>query len=581
MCVPLIDHQKTLINMFELELDDSVDDDGLIMIAPYAPSNCESDVVMSSVSDDDDDYDDVFKRPIGIPPRRIRLEPTLTATQFDELYELTGEVLGRGAYASVQTCRSVYTGQEFAVKVIEKRPGSPNSRSRVIKEIEAFHLCSGHPNIVQLHEFFEEDDRFYLIFEKMRGGSLLNHIQMQSSFSEFEASLVVRDIANALKFLHDQGIAHRDLKPENILCVYPDRVSPVKLCDLDLASKTFLNINLNSITTPELQSPVGSAEFMAPEVVDAFIGESLTYDKRCDLWSLGVILYILLCGYPPFYGYCDNSTSCGWNDGLPCNYCQDMLFSRIQRGIYDFPEEEWGAISENAKDLIRHLLVKDVSSRYTVDDVLRHPWLQQEVPKTLLHTPNMLLRNDSARDLAQIAENFVAVNRVRMLNQRSKNSLERVMNSSGGGVGGGAGGGGFGAGFGGGGAGGGGGGYLPADRVISPTSTNPNLLALTRKGGFMEVTPMDSMREQETQTEQNQLNSHHQQQQQQQVQAQTQTPQLPAQNSTNSNNNNNATSTSHVSSIAPPILNRRGSCQQVIGTLVQRPSADEGLIKVG
>lgn len=90
-------------------------------------------------------------------------------------------------------------------KIIEKRPGSPNSRSRVIKEIEAFHLCSGHKNIVQLHEFFEEDDRFYLIFEKMRGGSLLNHIQMQSSFSEYEASLVVRDIANALKFLHDQG----------------------------------------------------------------------------------------------------------------------------------------------------------------------------------------------------------------------------------------------------------------------------------------------------------------------------------------------------------------------------------------
>lgn len=80
------------------------------------------------------------------------------------------------------------------------------------------------------------------------------------------------------------GIAHRDLKPENILCVYLDRVSPVKLCDLDLASKTFLHVNVNSITTPELQSPVGSAEFMAPEVVDAFIGEALTYDKRCDLW---------------------------------------------------------------------------------------------------------------------------------------------------------------------------------------------------------------------------------------------------------------------------------------------------------
>jgi MAP kinase interacting serine/threonine kinase len=277
----LVSNVKHLRNMFELELDDSVEEDGLMMSAPLAPLNrCGSNVMMSNGYEDGD----VFKRPYGIPQRRTRLEPTLTATQFDELYELTGEMLGRGAYASVQTCRSVFTGQEFAVKIIEKRPGSPNSRSRVIKEIEAFHLCSGHPYIVQLHEFFEEDDRFYLIFEKMRGGSLLNHIQMQSSFSEFEASLVVRNIATALKFLHDQGIAHRDLKPENILCVHRERVSPVKLCDLDLASKTFLQINVNSITTPELQSPVGSAEFMAPEVVDAFIGEALTYDKRCDLW---------------------------------------------------------------------------------------------------------------------------------------------------------------------------------------------------------------------------------------------------------------------------------------------------------
>jgi len=496
----------TLSNMFELELDDSIEEDGLMMSVPLAPSNGRrshhflSNLIMPSAYGD---AEDVFKLPFGIPPRRARLEPTLTATQFDELYELTGEMLGRGAYASVQTCRSMFTGQEFAVKIIEKRPGSPNSRSRVIKEIEAFHLCSGHPNIVQLHEFFEEDDRFYLIFEKMRGGSLLNHIQMQSSFSEFEASLVVRDIANALKFLHDQGIAHRDLKPENILCVYPDRVSPVKLCDLDLASKTFLHINVNSITTPELQSPVGSAEFMAPEVVDAFIGEALTYDKRCDLWSLGVILYILLCGYPPFYGYCENSSNCGWNDGLPCNDCQEMLFSRIQRGIYEFPDEEWSAISKYAKDLIQHLLVKDVSSRYTVDDVLRHPWLQQEVPKTLLHTPDVLLRNDSARDLAQIAENFVAVNRVRLQHQRSsKNSLDMMS----------------------------GGGYLPPERVISPTQHQQHLLQ--QRKAFMEVTPMAPLN-----------------------------------------------GPPHVS-IAPPILNRRGSCQQVVGALVQRPS-DEGLIKVG
>ncbi len=117
---------------------------------------------------------------------------------------------------------------------------------------------------------------------------------------------------------HILGIAHRDIKPENILCIDPDRVSPVKLCDFDLASKmasSSLTVTTSSmIADPELASPVGSAEFMAPEVVDAFVGDALKYDKRCDMWSLGVIIYIMLCGYPPFYGECwrDN---CGWDQG--------------------------------------------------------------------------------------------------------------------------------------------------------------------------------------------------------------------------------------------------------------------------
>jgi len=342
-------------------------------------------------------------------PKRVkhRREAAISASSFTELYTLTGEHLGRGAYAAVQTCLHRLTGVEYAVKVIEKRPG--NSRTRVIKEIETFHLCAGHPNIVQLVEYFEEDDKFYLIFEKMRGGPLLNHIQRRICFTEHEACLVVRDIANALKFLHDRGVAHRDLKPENILCTYPDRVSPVKLCDLDLASKMTLHAP-TAITTPELQSPVGSAEFMAPEVVDAFVGEALSYDKRCDLWSLGVILYIMLCGYPPFYGECDRD-DCGWDRGLPCQDCQDSLFARIQKGEYDFPEQDWAHISPRAKDLICHLLVKDVNRRSTVDDVLRHDWLHTDAPKTPLQTPDVLLRNDSARDLAQLAGHFDAVNR--------------------------------------------------------------------------------------------------------------------------------------------------------------------------
>lgn len=392
--------------MFELELDEKV----------------------SHIDEHNDD--DHRQQPQLKPKRReprSRREPTVTVSTFDELYRVTDEILGQGATAQVRTCVSLITGIEYAVKIIEKRPG--HSRTRVMKEIDAFHLCSGHKNVVQLHEYFEEHDRFYLVFEKMRGGPLLNQIQKRRYFTEYQARQVVRDIANALKFLHDRGIAHRDLKPENILCTHPDTVSPAKLCDLDLASKASpIQSNIRAITTPELQSPVGSAEFMAPEVVEAYIGEALSYDKRCDLWSLGVIIYIMLCGYPPFYADDCGNENCGWNCGKDCEFCKESLFSKIQQGDYDFPDEDWESISESVKDLIRHLLVKDVRQRYTVDDVLHHPWLHAEsVPCTPLQTPDVLLRNDSARNLLERNENFAALNRYafqqRLSNRLSSNGL--------------------------------------------------------------------------------------------------------------------------------------------------------------
>ena len=148
--------------------------------------------------------------------------------------------------------------------------------------------------------------RFSLVFS----GQLLDHIQNRVKFTEKEASYVIRDLASALQFLHKKGIAHRDLKPENVLCEYEDQLCPVKLCDFDLGSGIKFNSQSqfgSPISTPALLTPVGSAEFMAPEVVEAFMDDSerdLAYDKRCDLWSLGIIMYILLCGYPPFSGNC-------------------------------------------------------------------------------------------------------------------------------------------------------------------------------------------------------------------------------------------------------------------------------------
>ena len=270
-----------------------------------------------------------------------------------------------------------------------------HSRDRVFKEVETFHHCQGHANIIQLIEFFEEEDRFYLVFDKILGGPLLSHIQRRVHFTEHEASLVLRDLAAGLQFLHKKGIAHRDLKPENILCVYPDRLTPVKICDFDLGSGIKFNSNLNSpISTPELLTPVGSAEFMAPEVVDAFVGQVINgYDKRCDLWSLGIVMYILLCGYPPFYGHC--GADCGWERGEACQSCQGLLFTSIQEGRYDFPEREWAHISQEAKDLIRGLLVKEAPRRLSAQSVLEHPWVKNGGPRTPLITPQVIRRFDN------------------------------------------------------------------------------------------------------------------------------------------------------------------------------------------
>ena len=239
--------------------------------------------------------------------------------------------MGEGSYGRVETCQNVFTGIEYAVKIIEKRPGL-YCRSKVLKEIEIYHLCRGHQHIIQLIEYFEEDDFFYLVFEKIRGGPLLSHIQERVCFTESEASTIIKSLAEALKHLHKQGIAHRDVKPDNILCVNTDSPCPIKLCDFDLCSR----VNID-ISTPRLLTPVGSVEYMAPEVVDTFLvddyydeEEDLSYDKKCDLWSLGIIMYILLCGYVPFSGRC--GSDCGWEKGDNCPLCQELLFDSIREG---------------------------------------------------------------------------------------------------------------------------------------------------------------------------------------------------------------------------------------------------------
>lgn len=192
--------------------------------------------------------------------KKRRFAADMQSNRFSDVYSLTGEVLGQGAYGKVWTCKNIYTCQEYAVKIIDKYR-HPN-RERVFKEIEIYLHCRDCVNILKIIEFFEEEEKFYVVFEKMEGGPLLNHIERRGHLTEREASLIVKDIATALNFLHSKGMAHRDLKPENILCQYSDSVIPVKICDFDLGSSIKINSrSATPVTTPELCTPVSLRQF--------------------------------------------------------------------------------------------------------------------------------------------------------------------------------------------------------------------------------------------------------------------------------------------------------------------------------
>jgi MAP kinase interacting serine/threonine kinase len=353
--------------------------------------------------------------------KKRRTADSYSDISFNDKYKLTEELLGTGAHGVVKTCRDRLTKQEYAVKIISKAR-HPN-RTRVFKEIDIYYHCRGCENILSIIDFLEDDDYFYLVFQKMEGGPLLNHIMKRGRLTEREASLIVRDIANGLNFLHSKGMSHRDLKPENILVERADSLTPIKLCDFDLGSAIRLNSNKTTpISTPELSTPVGSVEFMAPEVVDAWTsleGSLQMYDKRCDLWSLGVIIYIMLSGYPPFYGTCGHI--CGWTIGEECEQCQSLLFERIQDGEFDFPDKDWKYISDGAKDLIKRLLVRDASLRLTAAEVLQHPWvknsqlLDDERP---LNTPELLQRHDSIRRLESFTKDALSI--TKMIEERKR-----------------------------------------------------------------------------------------------------------------------------------------------------------------
>jgi len=191
-----------------------------------------------------------------------------------------------------------------------------------------------HPNIVKLYEVYDEKTKLYLVLEMMTGGELFDRIVEKESYNEAEAAMVVRPMVDAIRYCHAMGVVHRDLKPENLLYSSPQPDAIIKISDFGLAKV---------ISNDLMTTACGTPGYVAPEILS---GKG--YDMSVDYWSIGVIMYVLLCGYPPFY---EDSN--------------EKLFELIKAGKLEFPSPQWDSISEAAKDLIRHLLNIDPKHRYT------------------------------------------------------------------------------------------------------------------------------------------------------------------------------------------------------------------------
>lgn len=204
-----------------------------------------------------------------------------------------------------------------------------------------------HANIIALEDLFETADHFYIVTELVTGGELFDKIVEKGNYSEHDAAILVRKMLSAIDYLHHLGIVHRDLKPENLLLKDHSDISEVKLADFGLSKI----VGQAGMTL--MQTACGTPGYVAPEVLKA-----CGYGPEVDLWSIGVITYILLCGFPPFY-----------HEELP------LLFDQIMEAQYEFPEEYWDPISQDAKDFIKKLLVVEPEQRMNTTQALDHPWL--------------------------------------------------------------------------------------------------------------------------------------------------------------------------------------------------------------
>lgn len=283
---------------------------------------------------------------------------------FDALFEI-GDIVGRGQTSIVRVVRRRDTGQIYACKFIDKYAAIGAQKIR--DEIKVL-MTIRHPNIVSLHAVFETERDMRLIVDYVPGGELFDRIVKKKFYSEREACEVVASLLSAVAFLHSRNIIHRDIKPENILLASRENDTDIKLSDFGVA-KMFEDANEDVAMGGDTFSPptspkprrqrayttLGTDYYVAPEVLR---GEG--YGKQVDIWSVGVVTYILLCGFPPFS---DPSGDVA------------RVYARIRDGIFDFPSPYWDTVSDVAKDFIRRLLTADPEQRITAQMALVHPWI--------------------------------------------------------------------------------------------------------------------------------------------------------------------------------------------------------------
>ncbi|CAN8312076.1 unnamed protein product [Cochlearia groenlandica] len=257
-----------------------------------------------------------------------------------------GEQLGWGQFGVIRVCSDKLTGERLACKSISKDRLKTQDDMKSIKlEIEIMTKLAGHPNVVDLKAVYEEEDSMHLVMELCAGGELFHKLEKYGKYSESRAKVLFKHLMQVVKFCHDNGIVHRDLKPENILMATTSSSSPIKLADFGLA--TYIK------SGEKLNGTVGSPFYIAPEVLSG------GYNEAADIWSTGVILYILLSGVPPFWGK-----------------TKSKIFDAVRAADLRFSSEPWGHITPHAKDLIRGMLCVDPSQRLSAEDVLAHSWME-------------------------------------------------------------------------------------------------------------------------------------------------------------------------------------------------------------